>query len=123
MPVLYRQANVDFARKLRQESTDAEQQLWTKLRRRQLGPRFYRQRPLGPFILDFYSPSVRLCVEVDGSQHHEEAGRASDCQRDAWLNSHEIQVLRFTNREVLTQLPAVLEEIYEAIQKRTRRWE
>lgn len=59
-----------YARRLRGEMTDAEQKLWSRLRRRQIGSvQFYRQKPLGGYIVDFYAPAIRLVVEVDGSQH------------------------------------------------------
>ena len=62
------------ARRLRREMTNAEQALWGKLRRKQIqGIQFYRQRPIGDYVVDFYAPQVKLVVEVDGSQHLEEA--------------------------------------------------
>jgi very-short-patch-repair endonuclease len=58
------------ARSLRAKLTDAEQRLWARLRRKQiLGVQFYRQKPIGNYIADFFAPAVRLVVEVDGSQH------------------------------------------------------
>lgn len=60
------------SRELRKEMTEAEQKLWGHLRRKQiLDIQFYRQKPLGPYIVDFYAPAAKLVVEVDGSQHHE----------------------------------------------------
>jgi very-short-patch-repair endonuclease len=57
---------------LRANLTDAEQRLWARMRRKQiLGVQFYRQKPIGDYIADFYAPAVRLIVEVDGSQHAE----------------------------------------------------
>jgi very-short-patch-repair endonuclease len=60
------------ARSLRATLTDAEQRLWTRLRRKQIpGVQFYRQKPIGKYIVDFYAPAARLVVEIDGSQHLE----------------------------------------------------
>jgi len=61
---------IKFSRHLRKNLTDSESVLWLRLRRKQLAAvQFYRQKPIGKFIVDFYAPSVQLVVEVDGSQH------------------------------------------------------
>jgi very-short-patch-repair endonuclease len=101
-----------LARNLRANQTDAEQALWQKLRRKQInGAQFYRQKPLGQFIVDFYCPAARLVVEVDGGGHFTDEGAASDRERDAHLAGLELVVLRFSNLEVLANMNAVLEEI------------
>ncbi len=57
-----------LARKLRTDMTDAERLLWSRLRGKQvLGVQFYRQKPIGPYIVDFHAPASRLVIEVDGS--------------------------------------------------------
>ncbi|MEW5786745.1 MAG: DUF559 domain-containing protein [Pseudomonadota bacterium] len=107
-----------YARQLRTHQTDAETRLWDALRRDQLGTRFYRQRPLGPYILDFYAPKARLVVELDGSQHRFDAQQqAKDAKRDEWLQSQGIQVLRFDDRQVLLETKAVIEVIFSAVQR------
>jgi very-short-patch-repair endonuclease len=66
-----------YARRLRKDMTDAEQKLWKQLRGKQIGgTQFYRQKPLGNVIVDFYSPNAGLVVEVDGSQHLEAEHRS-----------------------------------------------
>ncbi len=76
------------SRVLRSNQTDAERHLWSKLRRKQLnGRQFYRQKPLGNYIVDFYAPSVRLVIEIDGGQHFEPEGIEKDKQRDQYLRS------------------------------------
>jgi very-short-patch-repair endonuclease len=67
----YRGSLRQLACNLRSNMTDSERKLWHHLRRDQLGVRFYRQRILGPYIVDFYSPLARLVVEVDGDHHYE----------------------------------------------------
>ncbi len=70
------------ARSLRAGLTDAEQRLWGRLRRKQIsGVQFYRQKPIGNYIVDFYTPAARLVVEVDGSHHFELAQVRHDRQR------------------------------------------
>ncbi len=64
------------ARRLRRQMTDSERALWERLRRKQVqAVQFYRQKPIGNYIVDFYAPRAKIVVEVDGSQHME--GRAS----------------------------------------------
>lgn len=71
-----------LSRNLRRDMTDAERVLWSRLRRGQiLGVRFYRQKPLADFIVDFYCAAANLVIEVDGSQHFEEAGQQADQSR------------------------------------------
>ena len=77
--------------------TDAEQLLWCKLRRKQIyGIQFYRQKPLGSFIVDFYAKDPLFIIEVDGSQHLTPSGIEKDKNRDLYLNSLGFRVLRST---------------------------
>lgn len=100
------------ARRLRANMTDAEQKPWRALRRAQIGGvAFRRQHPVGPFTLDFYCPTLRLAIEVDGGQHSEDMGRRKDKHRTAWLASQGTTVLRFWNNDVLANLSGVLNEV------------
>ena len=111
---------VAFVRQLRRDQTDAEKLLWYSLRSRQLcGLKFRRQYPLGPYVLDFYCHTYRLCIELDGGQHYESTGIQHDAQRQAFLTSHGIHTLRFSNREVLQNLEGVLLQVAEAIRTLT----
>jgi very-short-patch-repair endonuclease len=99
--------------------TDTEQQLWARLRRKSLlGVQFCRQKPLGDYIVDFYAPRAGLVVEIDGSQHLEEAHAAKDAQRDAYLAHQGIQVLRFHTTQILQELDAVVEVIVRTLAER-----
>jgi very-short-patch-repair endonuclease len=109
------------ARKLRSGMTDAERLLWSRLRGKQiLGVQFYRQKPLGQYIVDFHAPAAKLVVEVDGSQHFEAAGQASDRRRDAYLETLGLRVLRFDNLQVLKETEAVLEMILGVVGERVK---
>ncbi|MDT3737171.1 MAG: endonuclease domain-containing protein [Denitratisoma sp.] len=109
------------ARKLRSGMTDAERLLWSRLRGKQiLGVQFYRQKPIGRYIVDFHAPAVKLVVEVDGSQHFEEAGQVSDRRRDAYLETLGLHVLRFDNLQVLKETEAVLEMILGVVGARLK---
>ena len=107
-------AKTTYARQLRRNMTDAERVLWRGLRMRQMGVRFRRQHPLGPYIVDFVCLSHRLVLEVDGRQHYESA---YDCRRDRALSDLGFRVLRFWNHEVLQDLDAVCDHIHRSLQK------
>ena len=102
------------AKSLRKNMTDSELKLWSRIRRRQIcGLQFYRQRPIGNYIVDFYCPLARLVLEVDGSQHMQKVHVAKDKARDSFLKQHGLRVLRFDNVQVLNQLDAVIDKIYQ----------
>ena len=104
------------ARALRQAMTDAEQQLWFRLRAKRLaGPHFRRQHPIPPYVADFCCISAKLIVEIDGSQHAE----AGDAKRDAYLESQGFRVMRVWNNEVMCRLDDVLAAILQAARVRT----
>jgi very-short-patch-repair endonuclease len=106
----------DKARQLRKNLTDSELALWSRLRNKQLlGIQFYRQKPLGRYIVDFFAPRAHLVVEVDGSQHAEADHALQDRRRDEYLRSLGLQVLRVNSREVLEEREAVMEVIYRTI--------
>ncbi len=104
----------DFARTLRRGMTDAEQAVWRGLRSEQLGVKFRRQHPQGPFIADFACLSPRLIVEIDGGQH---AGQqAYDQRRDEFFKSLGFEVLRFHANEALSHTEGVLLVVLERLQ-------
>lgn len=99
--------------------TDAEQVLWRHLRRKQMhNVQFYRQKPLLCYIVDFYCGAAKLVIELDGSQHYERSHQDNDQLRDAALAELGLKVLRFDNRQVLTETVAVLAVIYEEVSVR-----
>ena len=113
---------VDAARKLRASMTEAESVLWRCLRNKRVGGvRFYRQRPIGEYIVDFYAAAPRLVIEVDGGQHFEEAGSAADAARDAVLDARGLKVLRFSNLDVLRETAGVIEAIRVETERRLNR--
>ncbi len=109
----------EAARHLRKNMTESERELWSRLRGKQLlGVQFYRQKPIGNFIVDFFAPKAKLVVEVDGSQHGAEGNRLKDKERDENLASRGIKVLRFDSREVLKSTDSVVNSIYRYIRRR-----
>jgi len=92
--------------------------LWSKLRGRQLGGfKFRRQRPVGPYILDFYCPQKKLAIELDGGGHAEESQAEYDKDRTSYLQESGIEVLRFWNHQVFQETDAVMQEIWNALQR------
>ena len=101
------------SRDLRNNMTDAEQMLWQRLRRKQiLGLQFYRQKPILNFIVDFYCSAAKLVIECDGGQHYTEDGLKADQIRDQALSELGLVVLRFSNRQILIETDAVVDQIY-----------
>jgi very-short-patch-repair endonuclease len=94
--------------------TDSEQVLWSRLRRKQLrGIQFYRQKPIGGAIVDFFAPYAKLVIEIDGSQRLTPENIRTDKQRSAALARQGLRVLRFTNLQVLQELD--VEFIFQAL--------
>lgn len=108
---------LEFRRLLRKRSTDAEYELWSRLRRHRMGPKFRRQHTVGPYTLDFYCPAARLAIELDGGQHYEGPQRDRDVARDAWLGEQGIRVVRYSDRDVLLEPEAVEEAIWELLRE------
>ncbi len=79
-----------------------------------MGFKFFRQYNVGPFVLDFYCPVCRLAIEADGGQHNEEQ-KEYDARRTEYMNARDIRVLRFWNNEILENIEAVWEKIYETL--------
>jgi very-short-patch-repair endonuclease len=101
------------SRDLRNNMTEAEKLLWSRLRNKQiLGLQFYRQKPILNFIVDFYCPAVNLVIECDGSQHYTDEGLEADRVRDEALAHLGLKVLRFDNGQVLGEIDGVVEAIY-----------
>jgi len=110
------------ARGLRKSMPDGERLLWSRLRKKQiLGVQFYRQKPIGNYIVDFYAPKAKLVVEVDGSQHLEAKHIEMDKRRDSYLTEQGLCVLRFNNLQIFQELDSVIEVIHEAIMQNLER--
>ena len=102
------------ARQLRREATEAEARLWQNLRSRRLADfKFRRQVWIGPFLADFLCMDARLVVEVDGSQHIDDA--AYDADRTAYLANKGYRVIRVWNNDVMQRMDDVLAAILSAL--------
>lgn len=105
---------------LRRSMPKAEVLLWVRLKGRQLlGRKFRRQYSVGGFILDFYSPELRLGIEIDGDSHFQPGANQYDLRRQDFIESFGIRVLRFLNTDVYENLEGVLEWIAQEARLRT----
>lgn len=110
----------DFARHLRQESTPSEKRLWRLLRDRHFSEfKFRRQYACGPYFLDFHCTLAQLAVELDGGHHGFPDERARDEERNRFLATKDIKVLRFWNHQLRGELESVRFEIWYALMERT----
>ena len=82
--------------------------------------KFYRQKPIGDYIVDFYCSKAKTVIELDGSQHYEEAGIARDKERSAILEKYGLKVVRFSNLEVDRNFQGVCTAIDLAVKERTK---
>ena len=121
--VLQRMINIyrsDLRKKaqiLRKNMTPQEKHLWYDFLR-DYRPRFYRQKPMLTYILDFYCPTARIVVEIDGSQHFEEQAATYDDKRTQELRNIGLDILRYTNREINESFEGVCQSIETAIKER-----
>ena len=100
------------AKRMRREPTEAERKLWGYLRNRSLGGfKFYRQVPVGPFIVDFINHEFGVVIEVDGATHGDADDVARDEKRSAYLRSKGLYVQRVGNLDVYENLIGVCDGI------------
>ena len=112
--IYYKEANKPLAQKLRREMTRHERRLWYDCLK-QLPIAFKRQKQFGNYIVDFYCPSRKLVVELDGSQHYEPSSEEYDTVRDTYLESLGLRVLRFGNYDIDTQFESVCHSIWREL--------
>ena len=118
MLITYNQNLVPFARILRTSMTKQEVFLWRKLYRKQIcGVQFFRQKPIGPYIVDFCAKVPKMVIELDGGHHFEAEQQEKDQKRDSFLRAQGFIVLRFDNRSVVENWAGVGQVIMEAIMR------
>jgi very-short-patch-repair endonuclease len=110
----YDPALVPTAKELRKNMTPAENKLWYGYLRN-FKFKVFRQRPIDHFIVDFYCPSLKLVIEVDGDRHFTEDGKAYDQERTQRLEGYGLKVIRFANQQVLQGFESVCEAIHKEI--------
>ena len=98
------------AQQLRKNMTREERHLWYDFLK-QLPVTFNRQKVIGRYIVDFYCAEAKLVIELDGSQHFEDAGAEADRERDEYMKSMGLMVLRYPNSEIWSNFVGVCEDI------------
>lgn len=110
--------HLSFKRHLRANLTPAEGRLWAKLCSKQFqGLKFRRQHGIGPYIVDFYCPTMSLVVEVDGDVHTEKSAQKKDKAWEGYFQSLGLRVIRYNNDDVLNNLNGVLEDLLGQLSK------
>ena len=109
---------VPFAKQLRKNMTKEERRLWYEFLR-DYPVRFYRQKVLGPYIVDFYCAKAGLVVELDGSQHFQTDGEEYDRKRTDFLKQYELTVIRIANNDLMMNFRGVCEYIDRLVQQTT----
>lgn len=103
----------DRRKELRKSLTPQEYKLWFYLKGKNLGAKFRRQHGIGPYIVDFYCKEKSLVIELDGSQHIE--AKEYDKERDLYLQTLGLKVVRFWNNDIEKNIEEVLIKIREEI--------
>ena len=105
-----------FAKQLRKEMTKEERHLWYDFLR-SYPVRFNRQKVMGKYILDFYCAEAKLVIELDGTQHYEEANMVYDTERSEFLEGYDLTVIRIPNNEISKNFRSVCECIDTAVRQ------
>ena len=107
------------SRTLRKNMTKEEKHLWYDFLK-DIGVPIYRQKVIGPYIVDFYCSQAKLVIELDGSQHYEDENEKKDKVRDEYLVSLGMKVLRYSNLDVNSNFEGVCIDIEQNIKARTK---
>ena len=108
---------LENARRLRREMTPHERKLWY-LFLRKYPLKFFKQRIIGSYIVDFYCSSAKLVIEIDGSQHYDMQSMEYDAHRSVFLEFFGLKVIRFSNRDIDRNFSSVCEQIDLIIKER-----
>ena len=105
-----------IAERLRKDMTEAEKIIWERVCKNQLGVRIRRQHPIWRFIADFYCHELKLVIEIDGNIHLNPENKEYDISRGIILKEFKIEILRFTNNDVISKPDWVIETIISSIE-------
>jgi very-short-patch-repair endonuclease len=97
--------------KLRVNQTEPDRKLWQAIRGKQLGVKFRRQQGIGNYIVDFYCPEKKIVIELDGDSHFDTTALQNDRLRDEVIRALGLEVVRYTNNDVMENLANVLQDL------------
>lgn len=120
MPVKYNGNNIQLAKNLRKNATFEEKHLWYDFLA-EYRPRFQRQKAIGNFIADFYCHKAKIIIELDGSQHFTNLGMKKDFLRTQFFEGYDIEVIRFSNKQIRDNFSGVCEYIDKIIKEKMSR--
>ncbi len=109
MTIKYSKKLTKYAKDLKKNLTLPEVLFWSRVKNKQLGFRFYRQKPIGNYIVDFYCARFKLIIEIDGRDH--DFKEEYDEKRERYLESLGMKIIRFSNYQIYKQLDACIEYI------------
>ena len=104
-----------YAETLRKNMTIAEKIIWERLSKNQLKVRIRRQHPVWKYIADFYCHELKLIIEIDGEIHLKKENKEYDIGRENTLNEFGIEIIRFTNDQVINEIEYVINTITKKI--------
>ena len=110
----------EYGRENRKNATEAEDRLWQKIRNNQLNTKVRRQHTIGEYIVDFAILEYNLAIEIDGEYHDEKQQQLFDEARTAYLNGFGVEIIRFSNKEVLENLDIIVSKIESILNERKR---
>lgn len=100
-------------KELRNNPVKSERIFWQHIKGKQNGFKFRRQQGIGPYIIDFYCPEIKLVVEIDGLTHAEEEVFENDQLRQKYLENLGLIVKRYSTEDVFNNLGQILDDLYE----------
>lgn len=109
-----------FAIQLRANTTASEDKLWEHLKTKPKGRKFRRQHPFNLYVLDFYCHKLRLAIEIDGGYHFTRQQQEKDRDRTLEISKYKVDVIRFTDIEVIDDYPNVIHKIDSVINERLK---
>ena len=116
MPIFYNNKNINLAKNLRKLATPQEKHLWYDFLKDH-PIKFSRQKAIGEYIVDFYCPSLKIAIEIDGNQHYSIDGLENDKHRAKEINKQGIQIIRITNNQIDKNFTWVCEYLNTEFQK------
>ena len=116
MKTMYNKELVGTAKCLRKNMTKEEKHLWYDFLKN-YPVKFYRQKPIGDYIVDFYCSKAKTVIELDGSQHYEDSDIQKDEERTAFLEAYGLKVIRIANCDVNRNFQSVCTYIDEMVRQ------
>lgn len=109
-----------FAIQLRANTTESENKLWDYLKTKPNGLKFRRQHTFNLYILDFYCHKLRLAIEIDGGYHFTRQQQEKDRDKTLEISKYNVDVIRFTNIDVIDDYPNIIHKIDSEINQRLK---